>query len=89
MTNLEREYFSTFTLERLKALYRVLSNKKANFSSPVYAGYDVELVYNGLSYVIRKWLRPGGKVIEIKINKRKVRNAIKEREEQCSQAIPF
>jgi hypothetical protein len=32
--------------------------------------------------VTRKWLRPGGKVIEIKINKRKVRNAIKEREKQ-------
>jgi len=79
MTNLEREYFNTFTLERLKAFYRVLSNKKAKFSTE-YDWYSDSIVYNGTSYVTRKWMRPGGKVIEIKINKRKVRNAIKERE---------
>ena len=78
MTQLEREYFNTFTLKRLKAFYNVLSNKKANFSSDV--DYDGKIYYHGWSYVTRKWLRPGGKVIEIKINKRKVRNAIKERE---------
>ncbi len=81
MTNLEREYFNTFTLERLKQFYKVLSNKKANFSTE-YDWYNDCIVYNGASYVTRKWLRPGGKVIEIKINKRKVRNAIKERENQ-------
>lgn len=79
MTNLEREYFNTFTLERLKAFYRVLSNKKANFSTEFDWANDC-IKHNGCSYVTRKWLRPGGKVIEIKINKRKVRNAIKERE---------
>jgi len=81
MTQLEREYFSTFTLERLKAFYNVLSNKKANFSTE-YDWHNDCVVHNGWSYVTRKWLRPGGKVIEIKINKRKVRNAIKEREMQ-------
>lgn len=52
MTNLEREYFDTFTLERLKAFYNVLSNKKANFSSDV--DYDGEIHYHGWSYVTRK-----------------------------------
>lgn len=80
MTNLEREYFNTFTLERLKALYKAIS-KKTNFSTE-YDWYNDSIVYNGASYVTRKWLRPGGKVIEIKINKRKVCNAIKERENQ-------
>lgn len=79
MTNLEREYFNTFTLERLKAFYRVLSNKKANFKTEFDCENDC-IKHNGLSYVTRKWLRPGGKVIEVKINKRKVRAAIKERE---------
>ena len=79
MTQLEREYFRTFTLERLKAFYNVLSNKKANFSTQ-YNWYNDMIVYNGASYVTRKWLRPGGKVIEIKINKRKVREAIAEKE---------
>lgn len=79
MTQLEREYFRTFTLERLKSFYRVLSNKKANFSTE-YDWYNDRIVYNGASYVTRKWLRPGGKVIEIKINKRKVREAIAEKE---------
>lgn len=78
MTQLEREYFATFTLERLKAFYNVLSNKKANFSTSY--DYNERIIYTGASYVTRKWLRPGGQVIEIKINKRKVRNAIKERE---------
>lgn len=79
MTQLEREYFSTFTLERLKALYKSIA-KKTNFSSY----YDEDIygnrIYNGISYVTMKWLRHGGKVIEVKINKRKVRNAIRERE---------
>ena len=79
MTQLEREYFRTFTLKRLKAFYNVLSNKKANFSTE-YDWYNDRIVYNGASYVTRKWLRPGGKVIEIKINKRKVREAIAEKE---------
>lgn len=79
MTQLEREYFRTFTLERLKAFYNVLSNKKANFSTE-YDWYNDRIVYNGASYVTRNWLRPGGKVIEIKINKRKVREAIAEKE---------
>lgn len=83
MTNLEREYFNTFTLERLKAFYKAIS-KETNFASDPY-DFDVDCsndsLYDGKSYVTRKWLRPGGKVIEIKINKRKVRNAIKEREQ--------
>lgn len=82
MTNLEREYFNTFTLERLKAFYKAIS-KETNFADDPY-DFDVDCSndsqYDGKSYVTRKWLRPGGKVVEIKINKRKVRNAIKERE---------
>lgn len=39
-------------------------------------------LYDGKSYVTRKWLRPCGKVIYVKINKRKIRNAIKERESE-------
>ena len=84
MTNLEREYFNTFTLERLKAFYKAIS-KETNFADDPY-DFDVDCSndsqYDGKSYVTRKWLRPGGKVVEIKINKRKVRNAIKERENQ-------
>lgn len=81
MTQLEREYFSTFTLERLKAFYRALS-KKTNFPSEYDYDdyYNMTVVYNGLSYVTRKFRRQDGKVVEIKINKRKVRNAIEERE---------
>lgn len=83
MTQIEKEYFATFTLERLKQFYKVLSNKKANFSTE----FDWEndcIKHNGWSYVTRKWMRPGGKIIELKINKRKVRNAIKEREEELN-----
>lgn len=78
MTSLERKYFDTFTLERLKALYKAVSKEAhcGGTKDPL-TEYPI---YDGASYVTRKWLRPGGKVIEIKINKRKVRNAIKERE---------
>ena len=82
MTNLEREYFNTFTLERLKAFYKAVA-KETNFASDPY-DFDVDCSndrqYDGKSYVTRIWMRPGGKKIEIKINKRKIRQAIKERE---------
>lgn len=80
MTQLEREYFATFTLPRLRAFYNVLSNKKAHNST--YYDYSDKIIYSGASYVTRKWLRPGGKVITLMINKRKVRNAIEERERE-------
>lgn len=79
MTNLEREYFNTFTLERLKAFYKAVS-KEAHCGGTQDLITEC-LIYDGASYVTRKWMRPGRKVIEIKINKRKVRNAIKEREQ--------
>lgn len=86
MTQLEREYFSTFTLERLKAFYKAVA-KKTHFSSYYDEDSYGHRIYNGISYVTRKWLRPGGKVIEIKINKRKIRNAIKERENEQAGTI--
>ena len=81
MTKLEKEYFDTFTTKRLKALYKSVA-KETNFPTEYDFDYDCSdtIVYDGKSYVTKKWLRPGGKVIEIKLNKRKIRNAIKERE---------
>ena len=82
MTQLEREYFRTFTLERLKAFYKAVA-KETNFASDPY-DFDVdcsnEPQYDGKSYVTRAWMRPGGKIVYIKLNKRKIRNAIKEME---------
>lgn len=82
MTQLEKEYFDTFTLERLKALYKAVA-KETNFGGDQY-DFDVDCSndpqYDGKSYVTRVWMRPGGKKIELKINKRKIRQAIEERE---------
>ena len=79
MTNLEREYFSTFTLERLKALYKAVSKEaKRCGANDYFTGIPI---YNYGSYVTRVWMRPDGKQITININKRKIREAIKEREE--------
>ena len=81
MTNLEREYFNTFTLERLKAFYKAIS-KETNFGGDQY-DFDVDCsndsLYDGKSYVTRVWMRPGGKKITLKLNKRKIRQAIEER----------
>ena len=82
MTNLEREYFDTFTLPRLKAFYKAVA-KRTNFSTD-YNWYEDKIEYHGWSYITVNWLRPGGKVIKIKINKRKISNAIREREEQLN-----
>lgn len=82
MTNLEREYFNTFTLERLKAFYKAIA-KETNFATEC-DWYSGTIEYNGASYVTRVWMRPGGKKIELKINKRKIRQAIKEREESLN-----
>lgn len=79
MTNLEREYFSTFTLPRLKAFRKAVA-KEANYSTEFDWSNDC-IVHNGLSYVTRAWMRPGGKIIWMHINKRKIDQAIKEREE--------
>jgi hypothetical protein len=77
MTNLEREYFNTFTLERLKAFYKAVA-KEAHCSGtqdPI-TEYPIP---DGASYVTSVWMRPGGKKIILKLNKRKIRQAIKER----------
>ena len=82
MTNIEREYFSTFTLERLKAFYKAVSKEAhcGGTRDPI-TEYPI---YDGASYVTRAWMRPGGKIIWMKINKRKIRNAIKEREQELA-----
>lgn len=85
MTQLEREYFATFTLERLKAFYKAVA-KETEFGQ--YDNYhydsDGDLTHNNGSYVTRAWMRPGGKIIYMRINKRKIRNAILEREQSIS-----
>ena len=78
MTQLEREYFRTFTLERLKAFYKAVA-KEALCSGTRNPLTEVP-VPDGASYVTRAWMRPGGKIVYIKLNKRKIRNAIKEME---------
>lgn len=79
MTKLQKEYFATFTLPRLKALYSAVA-KEANYSTS--RDYNYHIVYYGWSYVTRIWRRPGGIEIPVKFNKRQVRQAIKEREQQ-------
>lgn len=79
MTKLEKAYFDTFTLPRLKSFYKAVA-KEANCSTDW--NYSDHIVYHGWSYVTRTWMRPGGIAIEIRINKRKIREAIREREEQ-------
>lgn len=69
MTDLEREYFKTFTLERLKALRKSVSEEQKN-------GF-----FRGTGYVVRSWQRPGGTQVFIKLNRRKIDRAIKELEE--------
>lgn len=78
MTQLEREYFRTFTLERLKAFYKAVA-KEAHCGGTQDPLTEVP-VPDGASYVTRAWMRPGGKIVYIKLNKRKIRNAIKEME---------
>lgn len=83
MTQIEREYFNTFTLERLKAFYKAVA-KETSYGGSQY-DFDIDCSndpqYDGKSYVTRAWLRPNGKIIYMNINKRKIRNAIKEREQ--------
>ena len=78
MTQLEREYFNTFTLERLKAFYKAVSKEAhcGGTKDPIIE-YPIP---DGASYVTRVWMRPGGKKITLKLNKRKICQAIKERE---------
>lgn len=85
MTQIEKEYFATFTLERLKAFYKAVS-KETNFGHLYDFDDDCsnDPQYDGKSYVTRAWMRPGGKVIYMKINKRKIRNAIKDREAELN-----
>ena len=68
MTNLEREYFNTFTLERLKSFRKAVSKEQKG-------GF-----WRGQGHVTKVWMRPGGKQIIIRINRRKIDAAIKERE---------
>lgn len=82
MTQLEKDYFATFTLERLKAFYKAVA-KETHYSGtqdPI-TEYPI---YDGCSYVKRAWMRPGGKIIWVKINKRKIRQAIEEREKSLN-----
>lgn len=85
MTQLEREYFATFTLERLKAFYKAVA-KETKFGN--YDTYRCDsngnLTHDDGSYVTRAWMRPNGKIIYMYINKRKIRNAILEREQSIS-----
>lgn len=82
MTQIEKEYFATFTLERLKAFYKAVSKEAhcGGTQDPI-TEYPI---YDGASYVTRVWMRPGGKKITLKLNKKKIRNAIKEREEELN-----
>ena len=78
MTNLEREYFSTFTLERLKALRKAVA-KEANHGGTRDPITEMPIPDGG-SYVTRAWMRPGGKIVWVTLNKRKIDAAIRERE---------
>ena len=68
MTEIERAYFSTFTIERLKALRNAVSKEQKD-------GF-----WRGTGYVRRVWMRPGGRSVTILINRRKIDAAIKERD---------
>lgn len=68
MTNLEREYFNTFTLERLKSFRKAVSKEQKG-------GF-----WRGQGHVTKAWMRPGGKQILLRINRRKIDAAIRERE---------
>ena len=85
MTQIEKEYFATFTLERLKAFYKAVA-KETKFGNYDTYHYDSDgnLTHNGGSYVTRAWMRPNGKIIYMYINKRKIRNAIKDREAELN-----
>lgn len=78
MTQLERDYFNTFTLERLKAFYKAVA-KEAHHSGTRDPLTEYP-IYDGASYVTRVWMRPGGEKVTLKLNKKKIRQAIKERE---------
>ena len=78
MTQLERDYFDTFTLERLKAFYKAVA-KEAHCSGTRDPLTEYPIC-DGASYVTRVWMRPGGKKVTLKLNKKKIRQAIKERE---------
>jgi hypothetical protein len=78
MTQLERDYFDTFTLERLKAFYKAVA-KEAHCSGTRDPLTEYPIC-DGASYVTRVWIRPGDKKVTLKLNKKKIRQAIKERE---------
>lgn len=82
MTQLEQAYFATFTLERLKAFYKAVS-KETHYGGT--KDYSTEMpIPDGASYIKRAWMKPGGKIIWVKINKRKIRQAIEEREKSLN-----
>lgn len=83
MTQLEKDYFATFTLERLKAFYKAVA-RETEFGQYDYDYSNGNPIYNGGSYVKRAWMRPSGKIIWVKINKRKIRQAIEEREKSLN-----
>ena len=80
MTQIEKEYFAIFTLDRLKAFYKAVS-KETNFGRRYDFDDDCsnDPQYDGKSYVTRAWMRPGGKQIHILINRRKIDNEIRRR----------
>ena len=67
MTNLEKAYFDTFTLDRLKAFRKAVSKQLK---------YDVR----GEGFIVKVWKRKGGKQIFIRVNRRKIDAAIKLKE---------
>lgn len=67
MSKLEEEYFKGFTLDRLKALRKAVSKEQKS-------GF-----LRGRGYVVKVWIRTGGKRIHILINRRKIDKEIKRR----------
>lgn len=69
MTNLEKAYFDTFTLERLKAFRKAVS-RQLKFDA------------RGVGFVAKVLKKKGGKQVFVRVNRRKIDEAIKLKEEQ-------
>lgn len=67
MTDLEKAYFDTFTLKRLRAFRKAVSKQLK---------YDVR----GEGFIVKVWMKKGGKQIFIRVNRRKIDEAIKLKE---------
>lgn len=77
MTQLER-LFRHIYIRKTQSLYKAVA-KEAHCSGT----RDLITEYpicDGASYVTRVWMRPGGKKVTLKLNKKKIRQAIEERE---------